>query len=222
MPLRLYFGADPAEIDKKSREIMKRVRLGEHYLERYPAQLSGGEKQRVAIARAFVAEPELVLCDEVTSALDVSVQAAVLDLLAELKREEGVTYVFISHDLGVVRAVSDRVAVLYQGRLCEVGPVNDIYAEPHHPYTETLLGAVLEPEPDFEPKLMGDDTPELAPPAVGCPFQRRCPYRLGEICDNEMPPWQSSSGQSSNGTGHKIRCHIPLDELIVKQAAEPA
>lgn len=218
MPLRLYFGANAKEIDQKSREILRKVRLGEHYLERFPAQLSGGEKQRVAIARAFVAEPELVLCDEVTSALDVSVQAAVLDLLAELKREQDVTYVFISHDLGVVRAVADQVAVLYQGRLCEVGPVNDIYELPHHPYTETLLGAVLEPEPDIEPKLLADDTPELAPPAVGCPFQRRCPYHLGELCDNQMPPWQSLNGESLNGSRpHQIRCHIPIDELRKKQ-----
>jgi len=209
MPLRLYFGANPAEIDKRSREIMHRVRLGEHYLERYPQQLSGGEKQRVAIARAFVAEPELVLCDEVTSALDVSVQAAVLALLYELKNEQDVTYVFISHDLAVVRAVADRVAVLYQGRLCEVGPVNDIYSAPNHPYTETLLGAVLEPEPGSKPVLNADDIIESNPPAIGCPFKRRCPKNLGEICDVEIPPWRIN-GES----GHRIRCHIPLEELM--------
>ncbi|MEM7537596.1 MAG: dipeptide ABC transporter ATP-binding protein [Chloroflexota bacterium] len=212
MPLRLYFGADEAEVDEKSRAILRRVRLGEHYMERYPSQLSGGEKQRVAIARAFVADPELILCDEVTSALDVSVQAAVLDLLYELKNEDDATYVFISHDLAVVKAVSDQVAVLYQGRLCEVGPVNDIYVEPHHPYTETLLGAVLEPEPGSEPKLNADDIIESNPPAIGCSFQRRCPYHLGEICDKETPPWRM------NGDGgHKIRCHIPLDELLADQ-----
>lgn len=212
MPLRLYFGAGPQEIDEKSRAIMERVRLGEHYLERYPGQLSGGEKQRVAIARAFVAEPELILCDEVTSALDVSVQAAVLDLLYELKREQDATFVFISHDLAVVKAVADDVAVLYQGRLCEMGPVDAIYTPPHHPYTETLLEAVLEPEPGSAPELNTDDTVELNPPARGCPFQRRCPLRLGEICDTETPPWQSSSD------GHQIRCHIPLADLQVTQA----
>lgn len=207
MPLRLYFGDSPSEIEVKSREILRRVRLGEHYLERYPAQLSGGEKQRVAIARAFVADPELILCDEVTSALDVSVQAAVLDLLYELKSEQDATYIFISHDLAVVRAVADRVAVLYQGRLCEVGPVDAIYAPPFHPYTETLVGAVLEPDPDTEPVLLAGDTPESSPPAQGCPFQRRCPHRLGDICDMESPPWQAQSD------GHMIRCHIPLAEL---------
>jgi len=215
MPLRLYFGADPAEVDERSRAIMRQVRLGEHYLERYPAQLSGGEKQRVAIARAFVAEPELVLCDEVTSALDVSVQAAVLDLLAELKREKEVTYVFISHDLGVVRAVADRVAVLYQGRLCEVGQVDNIYAPPHHPYTETLLGAVLEPDPDAAPTLLANDTPELAPPAIGCPFQRRCHRRIGDICDTETPPWRIN-GEN----GHQVRCHIEIEDLLAEQAEE--
>ncbi len=212
MPLRLYFGANGEEINKRSREIMRRVRLGEHYLDRFPGQLSGGEKQRVAIARAFIADPELILCDEVTSALDVSVQAAVLDLLYELKNEQDATYVFISHDLAVVRAVSDRVAVLYQGRLCEVGPVNDIYVEPHHPYTETLLGAVLEPEPGSEPKLNADDIIESNPPSIGCPFQRRCPRRIGDICDDETPPWQENGAN-----GHRIRCHIPIEELLQAQ-----
>ena len=211
MPLRLYFGASPSEIKEKSRAIMQRVRLGEHYLERYPGQLSGGEKQRVAIARAFVAEPELILCDEVTSALDVSVQAAVLDLLYELKNEQDATFIFISHDLAVVKAVADDVAVLYQGRLCEFGPVHAIYEPPHHPYTETLLGAVLEPEPGSAPTLNTDDVIEANPPARGCSFQRRCPLRIGDICDTESPPWQSSSD------GHQIRCHIPLTELLATQ-----
>ena len=216
MPLRLYFGAAPQEIDERSRSIMRRVRLGEHYLERYPGQLSGGEKQRVAIARAFVADPDLILCDEVTSALDVSVQAAVLDLLYELKNEQDATYVFISHDLAVVKAVADNVAVLYQGRLCEVGPVNAIYEKPHHPYTETLLGAILEPEPGSRPTLNADDVIEANPPAQGCCFKRRCPLILGEICEIETPPWQE--GQ----TGHQIRCHIPLEELMTTQSGEEA
>ena len=214
MPLRLYFGASPQEVDEKSRAIMRRVRLGEHYLERYPGQLSGGEKQRVAIARAFVADPDLILCDEVTSALDVSVQAAVLDLLYELKNEQDATYVFISHDLAVVKAVADHVAVLYQGRLCEVGPVEAIYQEPHHPYTETLLGAVLEPEPGSRPTLNADDVIEANPPARGCPFQRRCPKRIGDICDTETPPWRMGV------EGHQIRCHIALEELAPSVSAK--
>jgi peptide/nickel transport system ATP-binding protein len=180
---------------------------------RYPGQLSGGEKQRIAIARAFAADPDVVLCDEVTSALDVSVQAAVLDLLADLQRERKTTYIFISHDLAVVRAIADRVAVLYQGRLCEVGKVDEIYAPPFHPYTETLIGAVLEPDPETEPTLLASDTPELSPPAQGCPFQRRCPHHLGEVCNTTTPPWQSPK----DAPEHKIRCHIPLNELTKMQ-----
>jgi peptide/nickel transport system ATP-binding protein len=171
--------------------------------------MSGGEKQRVAIARAFAADPKVVLCDEVTSALDVSVQAAVLDLLADLQRERNTTYVFIAHDLAVVKAIADRVVVLYQGRLCEIGTVNEIYSPPFHPYTETLLGAILVPDPNHEPQLLASDTPELAPPAKGCSFQRRCPYSLGEICEQKTPPWQYPAESGS----HQIRCHIPSEEL---------
>ena len=214
-PLKLYFpDMSAAEREKRKIELLERVRLSERYLSRYPAQMSGGEKQRVAIARAFAADPEVVLCDEVTSALDVSVQAAVLDLLAELQREDGVTYIFITHDLAVVRAFADRVAVLYQGRLCEVGTVDEIYAPPFHPYTQTLLGAALEPDPDMEPILIGGDTPESSPPATGCPFQRRCPVRVGDICDSEMPAWVSPAGAKD----HQIRCHIPIIELQQTQA----
>ncbi len=213
-PLRLYFGLSGRALRERSIEILERVRLGEHYLERLPSQLSGGEKQRVAIARAFAAEPDVVLCDEVTSALDVSVQAAVLQLLADLKRERGTTYLFISHDLAVVRALSDRVAVLYQGRLCEIGPAADVYGLPAHPYTEVLFGAVLEPDPDARPTLTAADVVEMSPPARGCPFQRRCPRKLGSLCDEENPPWRQGA------KGHRIRCHIPLEELALLQEAK--
>lgn len=213
-PLKLYFpNMTRNERRERQIELLERVRLDGRYRLRYPGQLSGGEKQRIAIARAFSADPDVVLCDEVTSALDVSVQAAVLDLLVDLQRERKTTYIFISHDLAVVRAIADRVAVLYQGRLCEVGPVDEIYSPPFHPYTETLLGAVLEPDPGTEPKLLASDTPELAPPAKGCPFQRRCPYHMGEICDTTVPPWQSPEDKPE----HHIRCHIPLKELAEKQ-----
>jgi len=209
-PLKRYF---PKMTRDERRDLqvklLERVRLDSRYRLRYPGQLSGGEKQRIAIARAFAADPDVVLCDEVTSALDVSVQAAVLDLLADLQRERKTTYIFISHDLAVVRAIADRVAVLYQGRLCEVGKVDEIYAPPFHPYTETLLGAVLEPDPETKPTLLASDTPELSPPAQGCPFQRRCPHHLGEICNTTTPPWQSPK----DALDHKIRCHIPLSEL---------
>jgi len=206
-PLRLYFGLSGDRLRARSAELLEQVRLGSHYLDRLPSQLSGGEKQRVAVARAFAAQPEIVLCDEVTSALDVSVQAAVLELLDELKASQNTTYIFVSHDLAVVKAISDRVAVLYQGRLCEIGPSSAVYQAPFHPYTDVLLGAVLEPDPDKAPKLSAEDVVELSPPAVGCPFQRRCPRKLGEICEKATPPLQTI------GKGHIINCHIPLAEL---------
>lgn len=206
-PLKLYFGLGGDELRERSVALLEQVRLRVDYLERLPSQLSGGEKQRVAVARAFAAEPKLVLCDEVTSALDVSVQAAVLDLLIQLQVDQGTTYVFVSHDLAVVRALADRVAVLYQGRLCEMGPSENVYRFPSHPYTEVLLGAVLEPDPDAEPTLAADDVADLFPPPKGCPFQRRCPRKIGDICDDETPPWRPAE------FGHAIRCHIPLDEL---------
>ena len=210
-PLRLYFGLGGDELRQRSVALLDRVRLRAHYLERLPSQLSGGEKQRVAVARAFAAEPDLVLCDEVTSALDVSVQAAVLDLLMQLQADRGTTYIFVSHDLAVVRAIADRVAVLYQGRLCELGPSEDVYRLPSHPYTEVLLGAVLEPDPDTKPILAAEDAVDLFPPPKGCPFQRRCPRRIGDVCDNETPPWRPTE------SGHAIRCHIPLAELLGAQ-----
>ena len=206
-PLRLYFGLHGEMLREASANLLESVRLGTHYLDRLPSQLSGGEKQRVAIARAFAAEPEIVLCDEVTSALDVSVQAAVLDLLDELKTRQGTTYIFVSHDLAVVKAISDRVAVLYQGRICETGPANAVYKAPFHPYTEVLLGAVLEPDPDVAPTLSADDVVEFSPPASGCPFQRRCPRKLGRICDSETPPSREIA------PGHFINCHISASHL---------
>ncbi|MAN98606.1 ABC transporter ATP-binding protein [uncultured Roseovarius sp.] len=206
-PLRLYFGLKDHALRDRATELLETVRLGAHYLDRRPGQLSGGEKQRVAVARAFAAGPDIVLCDEITSALDVSVQAAVLELLNDLKGLHGTAFVFVSHDLTVVRALSDRVAVLYQGRICEMGPAAAVYAQPSHPYTEALLGAVLEPDPDQVSRLLAEDAVELSPPARGCPFQRRCPVKRGTVCETDAPPAQEAGG------GHVIHCHIPLDEL---------
>ena len=206
-PLKLYFGLSGEELKKNIIELLEKVRLGKFYMTRYPRQLSGGEKQRVAVARAFAAKPDIILCDEVTSALDVSVQAAVLNLLQKLKDDFGTTYIFVSHDLAVVRAISDRVAVLYQGRLCEIGPSKNVYKFPSHPYTEVLLGAVLEPDPDIKPKLVAEDIVEDKPPAKGCCFQGRCPKILGDKCKNETPPWQIGDN------GNAIRCHINIKDL---------
>ena len=206
-PLRLYFDLKGEELKKNIIELLKKVRLGDFYMSRYPRQLSGGEKQRIAVARAFAAKPDIILCDEVTSALDVSVQAAVLDLLKSLKDDFGTTYIFVSHDLAVVKAISDRVAVLYQGRLCEIGPKKNVYNFPSHPYTEVLLGAVLEPDPDIKPKLIAEDIVEEKPPENGCSFQGRCPRILGDKCRLEVPPWQVGEN------GNAIRCHIGIEEL---------
>ncbi|MGF1501845.1 MAG: dipeptide ABC transporter ATP-binding protein [Paracoccaceae bacterium] len=207
-PLRLYFGLTGEAARARAAELLEQVRLGGHYLDRFPGQLSGGEKQRVGVARAFAAEPEIALCDEVTSALDVSVQAAALALLVRLQRDRGASYIFVSHDLAVVRAIADRVAVLYQGRLCEVGPAPAVYRPPFHPYTDVLLGAVLEPDPGFEPRLGAADISEKAPPAKGCPFQRRCPRRIGPVCDETTPPAREIA------PGHVIHCHLEPGQLV--------
>ncbi len=204
-PLRLYFGLNHDACRDRAAELLSLVRLAPHYLDRMPGQLSGGEKQRVAIARCFAGEPDLILCDEVTSALDVSVQAAVLKLLKELQQQRGVTYLFIAHDLAVVKAIADQVAVLYQGRLCQVGPVSEVFTGHHHPYTRTLMNAVLEPDPDHQPVIAGDDSPEQHPPARGCAYQRRCPLAEPR-CKEQLPPWQAHQG-------NRIRCHLELDAL---------
>ena len=214
-PLRLYFGMSREAARARAEELLEQVRLPARYLDRFPGQLSGGEKQRIGVARAFAAEPEVTLCDEVTSALDVSVQAAALALLTRLQAENGSSYIFVSHDLAVVRAVSDRVAVLYQGRICEIGPAARIYAPPYHPYTRTLMGAVLEPDPDSAPELLADDVTEKAPPATGCPFQRRCPQRRGAICDSDTPPARELA------PGHFIHCHLDPGQLAAIQEQDP-
>ena len=173
-----------------------------------PAQLSGGLKQRVAIARAFAGEPRVVVCDEPTSALDVSVQAAILNLLADLQGEKGVTYLFISHDLGVVRYLSDRIAVLYLGRLMELGPAEAVFEPPHHPYTEALLSAVPALDGGTRARIrLEGEIPSAANPPSGCVFHTRCPRKWGTICEQEDPPLKEV------GPGHYMRCHIPLDEL---------
>jgi peptide/nickel transport system ATP-binding protein len=181
-----------------------------------PSQLSGGLKQRVAIARAFAGDPKVVLCDEPTSALDVSVQAAILNLLAELQSEQGVTYLFISHDLGVVRYISDRIAVLYLGRLMELGDAETVFSPPHHPYTEALLSAVPTLGGDERPRIrLEGEVPSAAEPPSGCVFHTRCPRYLGPICEEEEPPLEEAE------PGHFKRCHIPIEELRTLQATPP-
>ncbi len=199
------------------RALLTEVRLAERYLPMRPAQLSGGLKQRVAIARAFAGDPKIVVCDEPTSALDVSVQAAILNLLNDLQRREQVSYLFISHDLGVVRYLSDRIAVLYLGRIMEIGTAEQVFNAPHHPYTEALLSAVPTLEAGGAAKeriRLEGEIPSAANPPTGCVFHTRCPRFLGDVCVNTEPPLAEAE------PGHSIRCHIPLEELRRLQGEE--
>jgi peptide/nickel transport system ATP-binding protein len=206
-----------SEREARTKELASSVRFDESLLAVRPTQLSGGLKQRVAIARAFAGDPRIVLCDEPTSALDVSVQAAILNLLAELQSREGVTYLFISHDLGVVRYISDRIAVLYLGRLMELGDAGTVFSPPHHPYTEALLSAVPDIEGGQRPRIrLEGEIPSAAEPPSGCVFHTRCPRFLGAICEEEEPPLAEVE------PGHFMRCHIPIEELRVLQATPPA
>jgi peptide/nickel transport system ATP-binding protein len=213
-PLQRFKTVSPDKVREEVIRLLHAVRLDASYYDRLPRQLSGGEKQRVGIARAFASRPELVLCDEPVSALDVSVQAAVLNLLLEIQRQYGTTMLFIAHDLSVVRFFSDYVAVMYLGHIVEFGPAEAIYAPPYQPYTEALLSAVPIPDPKAEQKhirLEGTVPSALNPPS-GCPFHTRCPRRDllpdgGKICETEVPPWRHNTEE------HRIFCHIPLEEL---------
>jgi peptide/nickel transport system ATP-binding protein len=203
--------------DERLSDLADRVRITERTLTQKPVQLSGGLKQRVAIARAFAGDPQLVVCDEPTSALDVSVQAAILNLLVELQAERGVSYLFISHDIGVVRYISDRIAVLYLGRVMEIGPAEVVFGGPHHPYTEALLSAVPTIDGGGRARIrLEGDIPSAADPPSGCVFHTRCPRRVGAICDDVEPPLVEVE------ENHLMRCHIPLDELRALQQDETA
>jgi peptide/nickel transport system ATP-binding protein len=207
--VRKLTGANQAETDRRVATLADHLRLSPRHLDMKPRQLSGGLKQRVAIARAFAGDPRIVVCDEPTSALDVSVQAAILNLLAELQSEQRTSYVFISHDLGVVRYLADRIAVMYLGRIMEVGDTDEIFAGPQHPYTEALLSAVpsVDGEPSTRIRLEGE-IPSPANPPSGCVFHPRCPRVLASgICSSTEPPMMEAS------LGHTIKCHIPPDEL---------
>lgn len=213
-PMKRFGTVPKNQIRSEVIKLLEAVRLGANYMDRLPRQLSGGEKQRVGIARALASRPDLVLCDEPVSALDVSVQAAVLNLLLEIQQEYNTTMLFIAHDLSVVRFFSDQVAVMYLGQIMEIGPAEAIYALPYHPYTEALLSAVPIPDPTVEQKhirLEGSVPSAISPPS-GCRFHTRCPRREllpdgGKICEEDIPPWREA------GNGHRIFCHIPLEEL---------
>lgn len=195
-------GAAPEEIAR----LLEVVRLPPAYASRYPHQLSGGEKQRVGIARALASRPDFIVCDEPVSALDVSVQAAVLNLLAELRARLGLALLFISHDIGVIAHLADRVAVMYGGKIMEEGPVAAVLAAPHHPYTAALLSAVPVLGARRERQVLAGDSGAIHG-GTGCRFALRCPRRIGSVCTDVDPPWRVAA------TGHRIRCHIAVEEL---------
>ncbi|WP_158639079.1 dipeptide ABC transporter ATP-binding protein [Elioraea rosea] len=208
-PVTLFGIARGAEADAEVDRLLELVRLSPAYRGRYPHQLSGGEKQRIGIARALASRPDFLVCDEAVSALDVSVQAAVLNLLDDLRDRLGVAYLFISHDIGVIAHVADRIAVMYRGKVVEEGPARAVLAPPYHPYTEALLSAVplvgSSGRAAARIRLAGDVS--SAAGAGGCPFAHRCPRRIGPVCDTVVPPVLEPK------KGHRIACHLPLETL---------
>jgi peptide/nickel transport system ATP-binding protein len=213
-PIKRFKTVPRNQIKSEVIKLLKAVRLPPTFYDRLPRQLSGGEKQRVGIARALASRPDLIICDEPVSALDVSVQAAVINLLLEIQQVFGSSMIFIAHDLSVVRYFSDDIAVMYLGHVVEIGPADAIYSPPYHPYTEALLSAVPVPDPDIKQKdlRLSGNVPSALDPPSGCCFHTRCPRRNilpedGKICETERPSWLASN------KGHRILCHIPLEEL---------
>ncbi len=200
---------DADRVRERMLKLLDMVKLPLEFASRRPRQLSGGQKQRVAIARAFAGNPAAVVADEPISALDVSVAAAVSELIMDIQRDNKTTLIFISHDLGAVRYLADRVVVMYLGRIMEQGTTDEVFSPPYHPYTEALLSAVPIADPTVEKRriVLEGDLPSVLNPPKGCPFSTRCPRRLGDICDNELPAFRI------HGDGHAIACHIPMDEL---------
>jgi len=207
--LRIHGLGSSAELREKVRRMMDLVGLQPYHARRYPHEFSGGQRQRIGIARALVLEPDLVVCDEPVSALDVSIQAQVLNLLKQLQGELGLTYLFIAHNMGVVEHISDRVAVMYLGRIAEIAERRDLFRDPEHPYTQALLSAIPVPDPELRRKriILRGDVPSPVNPPSGCRFHPRCPLReeLGnpEVCaaaDPELLPM--------SGTSHSVACHF--------------
>lgn len=209
-PLRVFHGTRGRELEVRVIELLEKVGLRQEHVARYPYEFSGGQRQRIAIARALALDPAFVVADEPVSALDVSTQSQVVNLMRDLQDELGIAYLFVSHDLSVVRHIGDRIAVMYLGRLVEVGTAEQVYERPMHPYTESLLAAIPVPNPRVQrarPRIvLTDDPPDPVNPPPGCPFQTRCPYAM-DICREQVPPLLP---MASGGT---VACHLHTEAL---------
>jgi oligopeptide/dipeptide ABC transporter ATP-binding protein len=211
-PFAIHRLASGAERKRRVQEVMELVGLNPEHFNRFPAEFSGGQRQRIGVARALAFRPKLIVCDEPVSALDVSIQAQIINLLADLQSEFGLTYIFIAHDLSVVRHVSNSVAVMYLGKVVEQAPVESLWAQPRHPYTSALLSAVPLPDPDKAEQrqrilLVGDVPSPISPPS-GCRFHPRCP-KAGQVCVDTEPPLQPRLGDDAD---HVAACHIPVED----------
>jgi len=217
-PLRIHKVGGEKQIKRRVQELMSLVGLAPEHFNRYPHEFSGGQRQRIGVARALALGPKLIIADEPVSALDVSIQAQVVNLLADLQETLNLTYVFVAHDLAVVRHVSDRIAVMYLGKIVEVSPAEALYQRPIHPYTEALLSAVPIPDPHAsacrEQIVLEGDVPSPITPPAGCRFHPRCPYAT-EICAQQEPPLVSY------GSDHMAACHHPRNVGGIP-AAEPS
>ena len=214
-PLSFYLGLRGKERERRIIELLEQIELSEHYIDRLPDELSGGEKQRICIARALAAEPELIICDEVTSALDTIVAKAILDLLQRLQQELRLTYLFISHNLDTVASIADQVVVLYAGRVAEKGSKSAVFQPPFHPYTRLLLSSVPEMRQGWLEETLSTREAkagiarEVKITERGCPFAERCPVAIPDICENNRPPLQTQA------SGHVLACqHTP--EILLK------
>lgn len=208
-PLILHRVAHGKELEERVAALLQVVGLQPHHMQRFPHAFSGGQRQRIAVARALALRPEFIVCDEPVSSLDASVRAQILNLFMDLQQQFGLTYLFISHDLAVVRHISDRIAVMYLGQIVEQGPAVDICSAPQHPYTEALLSAIPVPVPGRKRKriVLAGDVPNPAKPPSGCRFVTRCPYREA-ICLTEVPPLKATR----QGVCHLAACYL-ADQL---------